>query len=54
MNYDQLATHRTVLLDLYTPLHAALDKEGKRVAEDLEREKKKSQRKSFCSPLWGK
>ena len=35
MNYQQLATHRTTLLDLYTSLHEALDKEGKRVDAGL-------------------
>lgn len=35
MNYEQLATHRTTLLDLYTSLHEALGKEDKRVDAGL-------------------
>ena len=53
MNYDQLATHRTVLLDLYTPLHAALGKEGKRVAEDLERHEKNIATEKFLLAIVG-
>ena len=53
MNYEQLATHRTVLLDLYTPLHAAIGKEGKRVDAGLRDRQKNIEEEKFLLAIVG-
>ena len=53
MNYEQLATYRTVLLDLYTPLHAALGKEGKRVDAGLRMAQKNIEAEKFLLAIVG-
>ena len=53
MNYEQLATHRTTLLDLYTSLHEALDKEGKRVDASLRATQKNIAAEKFLLAIVG-
>lgn len=53
MNYEQLAGHRTVLLDLYTSLHAGLGKEGKRVDAGLRAAQKNIEAEKFLLAIVG-
>ena len=53
MNYEQLATHRTTLLDLYTSLHEALGKEGKRVDAGLRAAQENIEAEKFLLAIVG-
>lgn len=53
MNYKQLAGHRTVLLDLYTSLHAGLGKEGKHIDAGLRAAQKNIEAEKFLLAIVG-
>ena len=53
MNYEQLATHRTTLLDLYTSLYEALGKEGKRVDAGLRAAQENIEAEKFLLAIVG-
>ena len=53
MNYEQLATHRTTLLDLYTSFHEALGKEGKRVDTGLRAAQENIEAEKFLLAIVG-
>jgi len=53
MNYEQLATHRTTLLDLYTSLHEVLGKEGKRVDAGLRAAQENIEAEKFLLAIVG-